>query len=44
MINDSNHAGAVRDWAVDANGSNNWLSALLGMHRVHKGVRAWVSR
>lgn len=41
MINDLNHAGAMGDWTIGANGSDNWLSALLVMHRVQRGVRAW---
>lgn len=37
VINDSNHAGAVRDKTIGANGS----SALLVMHREQKGVCPW---
>lgn len=38
----SNHTGAGRDWIISANGSNNWLGALLETHRVTSGCRrAW---
>lgn len=41
VINDSNHASALRDWTIGADSSNNWPSALLVIHRVQKGVHAW---
>lgn len=37
------HTGAVRDWTVGANGSNSWLGALLGMHRVASRVQKGLS-
>lgn len=41
VINDSNHAGAVRGWTTGANVLKYQLSALQTMHRVQKGVHAW---